>query len=119
MPISEVIYDVSGLSLRDSMLTYCLPSCSVAKVFFIWGGFCFIAIAFAYFTIPETKGLSLEQIDIMYRNSSIVNSPSYRKKMLAEDVQDETKDAYYAADGQGKHSQTHIESKRDLEQASV
>lgn len=37
-----------------------------AKVFFVWGGFCFICIAFVWFMIYETKGLSLEQVDELY-----------------------------------------------------
>jgi MFS transporter, SP family, sugar:H+ symporter len=37
-----------------------------AKVFFIWGGFCFICMVFVYFCIYETKGLSLEQVDELY-----------------------------------------------------
>jgi MFS transporter, SP family, sugar:H+ symporter len=37
-----------------------------SKVFFIWGGFCLICIAFVYFCIYETKGLSLEQVDELY-----------------------------------------------------
>ncbi|CAG8902786.1 unnamed protein product [Penicillium egyptiacum] len=37
-----------------------------AKVFFIWGGFCFICGIFVYTCIYETKGLSLEQVDELY-----------------------------------------------------
>lgn len=37
-----------------------------SKVFFIWGGFCFIATVFAYTCIYETKGLSLEEVDELY-----------------------------------------------------
>jgi MFS transporter, SP family, sugar:H+ symporter len=37
-----------------------------SKVFFIWGGFCFICIAFIYFFLYETKGLALEQVDELY-----------------------------------------------------
>lgn len=37
-----------------------------SKVFFIWGGFCCICMAFVYFFIYETKGLSLEQVDELY-----------------------------------------------------
>jgi sugar porter (SP) family MFS transporter len=37
-----------------------------AKVFFIWGTCCFICIAFVYFFIYETKGLSLEDVDQLY-----------------------------------------------------
>jgi SP family sugar:H+ symporter-like MFS transporter len=37
-----------------------------SKVFFVWGTFCFVCIAFVYFMIYETKGLSLEQVDELY-----------------------------------------------------
>lgn len=37
-----------------------------SKVFFVWGSFCFVCIAFIYFMIYETKGLSLEQVDELY-----------------------------------------------------
>ena len=36
------------------------------KVFFIWGSTCLGCLLFTYFFIPETKGLSLEQVDEMY-----------------------------------------------------
>ena len=54
------------------------------KVFYIWGSTCFCCIIFAYFCIPETKGLSLEQIDVLYQNVAPINSVSYRKRLLAE-----------------------------------
>jgi len=37
-----------------------------SKVFFVWGTFCFICIAFVWFMIYETKGLSLEEVDELY-----------------------------------------------------
>ena len=37
-----------------------------SKVFFVWGSFCFVCIAFIYFMVYETKGLSLEQVDELY-----------------------------------------------------
>jgi len=37
-----------------------------SKVFFVWGSFCFVCIAFVWFLIYETKGLSLEQVDELY-----------------------------------------------------
>jgi len=36
-----------------------------AKVFFVWGSTCTMCLLFAYFFVPETKGLSLEQVDKM------------------------------------------------------
>jgi len=38
-----------------------------SKIFFIWFGCCFICIAFVYFMIYETKGLTLEQVDELYK----------------------------------------------------
>jgi SP family sugar:H+ symporter-like MFS transporter len=34
-----------------------------AKVFFLWGSLCFLCFIYAYVLVPETKGLSLEQVD--------------------------------------------------------
>ncbi|KFY06210.1 hypothetical protein V491_08783, partial [Pseudogymnoascus sp. VKM F-3775] len=41
-----------------------------AKVFFMWGALCCISLAFAYFLVPETKGLSLEQVDKMLEETT-------------------------------------------------
>ncbi|KAL5492205.1 SNF3 [Sanghuangporus weigelae] len=57
-----------------------------AKVFFIWGSTCFCCIVFAFFFIPETKGLSLEQIDLLYMHSSPLTSNRMRRKLLAENI---------------------------------
>ncbi|KAK0733061.1 high-affinity glucose transporter RGT2 [Lasiosphaeria miniovina] len=37
-----------------------------SKIFFIWFACCFLCIAFVYFFIYETKGLSLEEVDELY-----------------------------------------------------
>ncbi|KAI0409084.1 general substrate transporter [Xylaria palmicola] len=34
------------------------------KVFFLWGSLCIFSTIFAYFLVPELKGLSLEQVDM-------------------------------------------------------
>ena len=57
------------------------------KVFYIWGSMCFMCIIFAYFCIPETKGLSLEQVDLLYRNVAPLHSISYRKRLFAEGIE--------------------------------
>ncbi len=36
-----------------------------SKIFFMWGSLCIVSVTFAYFLVPETKGLSLEQVDKM------------------------------------------------------
>jgi hypothetical protein len=56
------------------------------KVFFLWGSTCLGCIIFAFFCIAETKGLSLEQVDILYLNTTPVRSTGYRKELLARDV---------------------------------
>jgi hypothetical protein len=74
------------------------------KVFFIWGSTCLGCFLFAYFFIPETRGLSLEQINLLYKESTskrwqcrsslysylfasdvtVRSSTSYRAKMIAD-----------------------------------
>jgi MFS family permease len=41
-----------------------------SKVFFVWGATCTLCVVFAYFLVPETKGLSLEQVDRMLDEST-------------------------------------------------
>ncbi|KAI1793556.1 MFS monosaccharide transporter [Ganoderma leucocontextum] len=56
------------------------------KVFFIWGSTCAGCAVFTYFCIPETKGLSLEQVDLLYQNSTPISSVQYRRELIAQDV---------------------------------
>lgn len=97
-----------------------------AKVFFIWGSCCFICIAFVYFMIYETKGLSLEQVDELYskvskawKSSSFVPSvhwkdieeshPDSRRATLAEIEQtvNKRKSATVGTDG-GYYEKTEV-----------
>ncbi|KUI56515.1 putative glucose transporter rco-3 [Cytospora mali] len=41
-----------------------------SSVFFVWGGLCACAFVYSYFLIPETKGLSLEQVDQMMEQAT-------------------------------------------------
>ncbi|EEH09472.1 MSTA protein [Histoplasma capsulatum G186AR] len=41
-----------------------------SKVFFIWGTTCTLSMLFSYFFVYETKGLSLEQVDRLFDESS-------------------------------------------------
>lgn len=36
----------------------------------MWGALCCTSLAFAYFLVPETKGLSLEQVDKMLEETT-------------------------------------------------
>ena len=48
------------------------------KVFFIWGGLCTCALVYTYFLVPETKGLSLEQVDRMLEETTARTSAKWK-----------------------------------------
>ncbi len=77
------------------------------KVFFIWGSTCAGCFVFTYFCIPETKGLSLEQIDLLYQNSTPITSVKYRRELIAQDV--------HVADIHGGHGGA-VEEKAGMEE---
>ncbi|KAL2352556.1 general substrate transporter [Cryomyces antarcticus] len=49
-----------------------------AKVFWVWGSLCCCCLAYAYFLVPETKGLSLEQVDRMFEECTPRTSSKWR-----------------------------------------
>ncbi|TID23630.1 monosaccharide transporter [Venturia nashicola] len=49
-----------------------------AKVFFIWGSLCALCFIYAYFLIPETKGLTLEQVDRMMEETTPRTSAKWK-----------------------------------------
>jgi MFS family permease len=49
-----------------------------SAVFFIWGSLCTCAFVYAYFLVPETKGLSLEQVDKMMEETNPRQSAKWR-----------------------------------------
>ena len=63
-----------------------------SKVFFVWGTTCTLCVFFAYFLVPETKGLSLEQVDRMLEettprtSSKWVPHQSYADEMTLQDM---------------------------------
>lgn len=48
------------------------------KVFFIWGSLCACAFVYAYMLIPETKGLTLEQVDKMMEETTPRTSSKWK-----------------------------------------
>jgi len=49
-----------------------------SSVFFVWGGLCTCAFVYAFFLIPETKGLSLEQVDKMMEETTPRTSAKWK-----------------------------------------
>ncbi|KAG6006527.1 hypothetical protein E4U21_006981 [Claviceps maximensis] len=49
-----------------------------SSVFFVWGTLCSCALVYAYFLIPETKGLSLEQVDKMMEETTPRTSAKWK-----------------------------------------
>ncbi|OAQ63712.1 sugar porter (SP) family MFS transporter [Pochonia chlamydosporia 170] len=49
-----------------------------SSVFFIWGGLCTCALVYTYFLVPETKGLSLEQVDKMMEETTPRHSAKWK-----------------------------------------
>jgi sugar porter (SP) family MFS transporter len=49
-----------------------------SHVFFMWGGLCCVSFLFAFFFVPETKGLTLEQVDKMLEESTPRNSSKWK-----------------------------------------
>ncbi|KAJ8119453.1 hypothetical protein ONZ43_g3593 [Nemania bipapillata] len=48
-----------------------------ARVFYIWGGLCAIAFIYTWFLVPETKGLTLEQVDRMLEETTSRTSATW------------------------------------------
>ncbi|KAF9893357.1 Plasma membrane low glucose sensor [Aspergillus nanangensis] len=87
-----------------------------SKVFFIWGGFCFLAAIFVYTCIYETKGLSLEQVDELYSKVPVAwKSTTFKPSVHYTDVRDVSDGGSdvdlvrLEADARVKHDMEHVE----------
>lgn len=49
-----------------------------SSVFFVWGGLCTCAFVYTYFLVPETKGLTLEQVDKMLEETTPRTSSKWK-----------------------------------------
>ncbi|KAK4160840.1 putative glucose transporter [Cladorrhinum sp. PSN259] len=49
-----------------------------SSVFFVWGGLCTLALIYTFLFVPETKGLSLEQVDKMMEESTPRTSAKWK-----------------------------------------
>jgi len=58
-----------------------------SNVFWVWGSLCGLCFLYAYFLIPETKGLSLEQVDQMMAETTPRTSAAWRPtKTFAQEM---------------------------------
>lgn len=88
-----------------------------SKMFFIWGGFCFVAIIFVYTCVYETSGLSLEQVDELYNKIPLAwKSPGFVPSLHYTDVHDvagQTKEGdltqFEAEPNEKRGEQDHVE----------
>jgi len=51
-----------------------------SKVFFLWGALCTACFVYAILLVPETKGLTLEQVDRMLEETTPMTSAKWRPK---------------------------------------
>lgn len=59
-----------------------------SNVFWIWGGFCWIAVAFVWFLVYETKDMSLEHVNELYESCSQAwKSKQYRARLEVTDTE--------------------------------
>jgi len=49
-----------------------------SNVFFVWGSLCTCAFVYSYFLVPETKGLTLEQVDRMFDETTPRTSSKWK-----------------------------------------
>jgi sugar porter (SP) family MFS transporter len=85
-----------------------------SKVFFIWGGFCVVCMAFVHFCIYETKGLSLEQVDELYAKvDKAWQSKGFVPTLHFQDLQG------YGSDEARKHGLAHLEEVAGQRKESV
>ena len=63
------VFDNLSLSLSVKMIPTFLDSIDVGGMFLMYALFTVVALVFAYFVLPETYGLSLEEIEKMWRGS--------------------------------------------------
>ncbi|KAJ9664682.1 hypothetical protein H2198_000028 [Neophaeococcomyces mojaviensis] len=63
-----------------------------SSVFFVWGGLCTCAFVYTYFLVPETKGLSLEQVDKMMEETTPRTSAKWKPSKTFAEAMGKTED---------------------------
>jgi len=79
-----------------------------SKIFFIWFACCFLCIAFVYFMIYETKGLTLEQVDELYAEVKVArHSVHWVPTTTFRDIAAKDKHGDVAHDEKHEHQVVH------------
>lgn len=53
------------------------------------GGCCLLGFVVVFFTVRETRLLTLEQVDLLYRNSNLRTARAYRQEIIDKDLHDQ------------------------------
>ncbi|KAL1902938.1 hypothetical protein Sste5346_000850 [Sporothrix stenoceras] len=61
-----------------AVITPYMVDALISSVFYVWFGLCTCAFVYTYFLVPETKGLSLEQVDLMMEETTPRTSAKWR-----------------------------------------
>ncbi|CZR59819.1 probable monosaccharide transporter [Phialocephala subalpina] len=86
-----------------------------SKIFFIWFACCFLCIAFVYFMIYETKGLTLEQVDELYDEvKDARKSPGWRPTTTFREI----RASVAAQGGIAPHTKGAHDEKTELEHSN-
>ncbi|KAK8214823.1 Plasma membrane low glucose sensor [Zalaria obscura] len=86
-----------------------------SNVFWIWGAFCWIAVAFVFFLVYETKDLTLEQVNELYETTGKAwKSKDYRAVARRRSVAHaEEEKGRYSVDGM-KKEQDAVAAQKEL-----
>lgn len=54
--------------------------------YIFFASWCFIAAIFSYFCVPETKGLTLEQMDSAFKDGAAAEELEIRREVVKEGI---------------------------------
>ena len=64
LPFAALVQTVSSWSIQQ-FFPWQLDNMGISSIFLIYGGFGLVGLLVMYFTLPETKGKSIEEIEVM------------------------------------------------------
>lgn len=77
---------------------------------FFWGGICFLCIIYTYFRVPEPKGRSFAELDLLFeRRVSARNFASTHVDVFDETIEGEILESYEAQNMSAKLDVSHLE----------